>query len=990
MKNKKNTSGQKTGQKLVLASATMAALTLPLAFASPSVAIERAEYNMHATQEKGIQQWQVEGIERVFGNGDTLAFAKNHPNWTGINPDGTWSLKFPAKYWMDDFAEQFVFKADYLEEASDFGSIHTSNFWYKSYRQLYQFPYQGDYSLAGLFPDLQSAMNNGTSDGGIFEPGKLQNELNRIMEKRDKNGTSVQVWKNSPWAQWEQKAAETNQLAKQLQDEQDKLEAKLKNNTALADLINLNKEIEQLNNSNQSTLDQKLAQLKTLNNEAKAAEEKLKAAEADAAANATPGQANPTELENQLNNAKQTLQSKLDEVNTAKATYEPIINDYKAKKSVYDTQLNQIKQEINQLQGQIDALPKDNATGYEEADTQSKNLQTKVDALKAEYAKVDSEYKSVDAKHKELTNQISALEQAYKAEEKNVEKLNAQAEELKKNADANNTKLTSEYASAKAAYDKASTAQKNLEDEINQIKADVANKNAEYKNKYDQIYNKLDSSYQNEVLEFNKKNKELQTLLEMRKIEYQTVNEEYQEVWKAFEACVKTINEHATTTGYMPTFEARGAQISQDPVQMWKLKNYKKIPQVWRVWTLACYPMRPTELIDVNLKPNLPTVPELDKVVDPSIKLDPAVQAPTEPTKVQTPETVTVPEWKAPTLEAPVAPEAVPVVPQVPEAPRDDIINKVNTAATDAENAINALENLKPEEKTKFLNDVKTEQAAAIKNIKDAANRTAAESAGDLGVEKINGVVAKAKAQDAANLKAAQEKANGQIDNKATEVKNYLDASNLTPEQKKPFEQEIAQAVADAKTNIADAKTIPAVETAAQNGIDALDAIKSRISDNIDANKQLDLDKTKAKADIDQYAADAKKKIDGFNHLKPEQKEEFKKEIDAEATKAKNAIDAATDKKGVDQAVVDGKAAIDKVVDRASKAEEAAKEALDLEKGKAKADIDQYAADAKKKIDGFDHLKPEQKEEFKKEIDAEATKAKNAIDAATDKNGGCS
>ncbi len=60
-------------------------------------------------------------------------------------------------------------------------------------------------------------------------------------------------------------------------------------------------------------------------------------------------------------------------------------------------------------------------------------------------------------------------------------------------------------------------------------------------------------------------------------------------------------------------------------------------------------------------------------------------------------------------------------------------------------------------------------------------------------------------------------------------------------------------------------------------------------------------------------------KIDNLDNLTPEQKEDFKKEVDDAAKDAKDKIDNATDKGNVENVKEDGKKAIDNIVDKASK-----------------------------------------------------------------------
>ena len=141
------------------------------------------------------------------------------------------------------------------------------------------------------------------------------------------------------------------------------------------------------------------------------------------------------------------------------------------------------------------------------------------------------------------------------------------------------------------------------------------------------------------------------------------------------------------------------------------------------------------------------------------------------------------------------------------------------------------------------------------------------------------------------------------LEEHAKAKKEYVDSrEDLPPEEKERRKNAIDEEVVKGNEAIRNAESVEE----AQKELDDAKLIISRIADeNYDKKEE-------AKDEIDQAAQDKKDEIDGRDDLFPEEKEEAKKAVDEEAQKAKDNIDKAITPEGVQKALDDGLAAIER------------------------------------------------------------------------------
>ncbi|MBG9368234.1 DUF1542 domain-containing protein, partial [Streptococcus sp. NLN64] len=280
----------------------------------------------------------------------------------------------------------------------------------------------------------------------------------------------------------------------------------------------------------------------------------------------------------------------------------------------------------------------------------------------------------------------------------------------------------------------------------------------------------------------------------------------------------------------------------------------------------------------------------------------------------------------------------------------------IDDAAATKKAEIDGRDDLTKEEKDAAKAKV---DAEAIK-AKDAVD--AAKTDADVTAAKDSGVDA-IKAENPSPV--AKPAAKQAIDDAAAAKKAEIDGrDDLTKEEKDAAKAKVDAEATKAKDAVEAAKTDADVTAVKNSGVDAIKA------ENPDA-----VAKPAAKQAIDDAAATKKAEIDGRDDLTKEEKDATKAKVDAEAIKAKDAVDAAkTD--------ADVAAAKDSGVD-AIKAENPSPVA----KGAAKAAIDEAAQAKKSEIDARPDLTDEEKATAKSDVDSKATDAKKAIDAATTNDG---
>ncbi|CBJ22058.1 hypothetical protein smi_0810 [Streptococcus mitis B6] len=328
----------------------------------------------------------------------------------------------------------------------------------------------------------------------------------------------------------------------------------------------------------------------------------------------------------------------------------------------------------------------------------------------------------------------------------------------------------------------------------------------------------------------------------------------------------------------------------------------------------------------------------------------------------------------------------------------------ITNAANMKKSAIDSNTGLTAEEKQTARNAVDAAASQAHQNIDNAIDKTGIDTAKNNGLSAIQNVPTTATYKNTAKQ---------EITAAANAKKSAIDGqAGLTAEEKQTAKNAVDAAATQANRNIDNATNQAGVDTAKNNGKQAINAVPA----NGTAKAAVDTEAEKAKAAIDKAtdqagvdsakaagkqaienvpttatskdaakqeitnAAEAKKSaIDGQAGLTSEEKAAAKAAVDTEAEKAKAAIDKATDQAGVDSAKAAGKQAIENVPTNgtnATTAKEAAKKAIIDAANKKKAEIDANPA-----------LTKEEKEAAKKAVDAEAEKAKQEIDKATDQAG---
>ncbi len=268
----------------------------------------------------------------------------------------------------------------------------------------------------------------------------------------------------------------------------------------------------------------------------------------------------------------------------------------------------------------------------------------------------------------------------------------------------------------------------------------------------------------------------------------------------------------------------------------------------------------------------------------------------------------------------------------------------VADAATAKNNAIDA-SNLTDEEKAALKQKVTEAQKAADQAIDNATTDAAVTEAQTNGVTAIDDIKVPTES-------AVKEAAKQAVADAATAKNNAIDASNLTDEEKTALKQKVTDAQNAADQAIDSATTNAAVTEAQTNGVNAIKGIDVP---NTSATKE------QAITDLNTAAENAKKAIDQDSNLTDEEKQAAKDQIDSDAKTAQDAINNAKTDNGVNDAVNNGKVAIDKDV--------------------ANAAIDNAAAGKLKEIQ--DPLTTEEKQAYTDLINSEANNAKQNIANAT-------
>ena len=258
---------------------------------------------------------------------------------------------------------------------------------------------------------------------------------------------------------------------------------------------------------------------------------------------------------------------------------------------------------------------------------------------------------------------------------------------------------------------------------------------------------------------------------------------------------------------------------------------------------------------------------------------------------------------------------------------------------------------------TKVVPEAAVPAIEGLAFLTDAEKNTFKGQLNGLGTDaEVKAVVDAAKTQAQANAAKIKNDAAAGIDSDAQAAMDAIDSlDNLTSAEKQDKKDEIKATADNAKNAIYNAASPAAVESAKQQGSADMALIQS-----------------KAEA-MDGIAADAKaakEAIDKLDNLTKAEKNVKKSEVDSAAAAAKNAVNAAADADGINNAVQNGQAAI----------------AFAQAKAVAADGVMEAAKEAKKGIDALENLTSAEKAALKAGIDDEADDAKVAIDNAADED----
>ena len=285
------------------------------------------------------------------------------------------------------------------------------------------------------------------------------------------------------------------------------------------------------------------------------------------------------------------------------------------------------------------------------------------------------------------------------------------------------------------------------------------------------------------------------------------------------------------------------------------------------------------------------------------------------------------------------------IVPTSLDTVKSDANKAIEKALTKKLEEINSANNLTTDEKTALTQEANTAADKAKEKITKATTNDAVIEAQTNGVTAIDDIKVPTES-------AVKEAAKQAVADAATAKNNAIDASNLTDEEKTALKQKVTDAQNAADQAIDSATTNAAVTEAQTNGVNAIKGIDVP---NTSATKE------QAITDLNTAAENAKKAIDQDSNLTDEEKQAAKDQIDSDAKTAQDAINNAKTDNGVNDAVNNGKVAIDKDV--------------------ANAAIDNAAAGKLKEIQ--DPLTTEEKQAYTDLINSEANNAKQNIANAT-------
>ncbi|MDT2832937.1 DUF1542 domain-containing protein [Vagococcus carniphilus] len=299
---------------------------------------------------------------------------------------------------------------------------------------------------------------------------------------------------------------------------------------------------------------------------------------------------------------------------------------------------------------------------------------------------------------------------------------------------------------------------------------------------------------------------------------------------------------------------------------------------------------------------------------------------------------------------------------------KDSAKEAIDAEAAKIKERINNDPTLTAEEKAVQSGGVDQEATNAKGAIDAATTADGVDEAKGKGIELINNQY-----EPGVSIDSRKDAAKKAIDQEANLIKERINNDPTLTNEEKASQSSNADAEAvKAKESIDAAVDANGVDSSKGQGI-------TNIDNQYQTSQPLEERKEAAKAGIDEAAQSAKDRIANDLTLTDEEKATQSAGVDAEAAKAKGAIDAAVDASGVDSSKGQGVTNIDNNYQPGT--------ALNERKELAKADIDEAAQATKEKINNDPTLTDEEKATQSAGVDEAATKAKETIDAAVDANG---
>ncbi|MDE8280792.1 DUF1542 domain-containing protein [Erysipelothrix rhusiopathiae] len=298
---------------------------------------------------------------------------------------------------------------------------------------------------------------------------------------------------------------------------------------------------------------------------------------------------------------------------------------------------------------------------------------------------------------------------------------------------------------------------------------------------------------------------------------------------------------------------------------------------------------------------------------------------------------------------------------------KENLKTELDKKAEDAKKEIDTLPNLTEDEKQKAKDaiDQKTkdgkdaiDQGTTPKDVEDAKNTT------DTSVKET---------VDQSNLLDAKNKAKKDLEAKADETKNAIDAlPGVSQEAKDKAKGEIDDALNKGIENIASGKSVEDVNNVVSETKTEMDAIKDAITK--ENNDSIDASINDKKSHLDAEAKKAKEVIDKLENLSQTEKDDAKKLIDETVSDTSKELDKATTPSDINTIYNQGKTDIGNVVIKAE---------LDDAKTKAIKDLNDKAEEVRKLIADKPALSDQQRSDANDEINKTLAEAIKRIEDTT-------